>query len=124
MGKIYRFLGLSVAVVKSTDPPWGRKRLYKCDIVYVTAQSLCFTYLQDNTAIYKESVVSSSCRAYFNAHALLLLIAQQHCVEYSYHAYQSCVLSRTCESLVMGLGSLSHKCLLHGIVGSNSNCKD
>lgn len=68
MGKIYRFLGLSVAVVKSTDPPLGRGRLFKCDIVYVTAQSLCFTYLQDNTAIYKESVVSAQCSGLFLIH--------------------------------------------------------
>lgn len=57
MGKIYRFLGLSVAVVKSTDTPLGRGPLFKCDIVYVTAQSLCFTYLQDNTALDKNLVV-------------------------------------------------------------------
>lgn len=58
MGKVFKFLGLSVAVVKGTDPPTKRAPLFKCDIVYVTAQSLCFTYLQDNTALDKSGVVS------------------------------------------------------------------
>ena len=66
MGKIFKFLGQSVAVVKSTDTPWGRRPLFEADVTYLTAQTLCFTYLQDNTALFKQAVVGTlllrSCR--------------------------------------------------------------
>lgn len=58
MGKIYKFLGLTVSVIKSADDPDCRAPLYKCDVMYLTAQTLCFSYLTDNTAHFKHQVVS------------------------------------------------------------------
>lgn len=57
MGKIYKFLGLTVSVIKSADDPNCRAPLYKCDVMYLTAQTLCFSYLTDNTAHFKHQVV-------------------------------------------------------------------
>ncbi|KAK9806163.1 hypothetical protein WJX72_003697 [[Myrmecia] bisecta] len=48
MGKVFKFLGLTVAVVteKMEDP--GIKLAFQADVTYITSQQLCFTYLRDN----------------------------------------------------------------------------
>jgi preprotein translocase subunit SecA len=53
MGRIYKFLGLSVGIVVHglTDPE--RKRNYRCDIAYGTNSEFGFDYLRDNM---KESI--------------------------------------------------------------------
>ncbi|PWL41919.1 MAG: preprotein translocase subunit SecA [Bacillota bacterium] len=57
MGKIYRFLGLSVGlVVHGIDPDQKRKN-YGCDIVYGTNNEFGFDYLRDNMVIYQEQMV-------------------------------------------------------------------
>ncbi|DBA84483.1 TPA: hypothetical protein ACH3X1_006102 [Trebouxia sp. C0004] len=49
MGKIFKFLGMSVAVATDNMLNSKRRVLFEADITYVTAQVLCFTYLFDNT---------------------------------------------------------------------------
>ena len=58
MGKIFEFLGMSVAVVKEEDSNHSRRKLFAADITYTTAANLCFTYLFDNTAVSEDFVVS------------------------------------------------------------------
>ena len=48
MGKIYKFLGLSVGCVVDSTPMEERKNEYSKDIVYATNNELGFDYLRDN----------------------------------------------------------------------------
>ncbi len=48
MGKIYRFLGMSVGVVHSQQPTEDKKLAYACDITYGTNNEFGFDYLRDN----------------------------------------------------------------------------
>ncbi len=48
MGKVYRFLGMSVGVVHSQQPTDDKKRAYACDITYGTNNEFGFDYLRDN----------------------------------------------------------------------------
>lgn len=48
MGKIYRFLGLSVGVIKTTSSQEEHFKAYRCDITYGTNNELGFDYLRDN----------------------------------------------------------------------------
>ena len=57
MGKIHRFLGLTVGVILHDMKDKQRQDAYKCDITYVTNNELGFDYLRDNMAIYKEQQV-------------------------------------------------------------------
>ncbi|MDD5606136.1 MAG: preprotein translocase subunit SecA [Patescibacteria group bacterium] len=57
MGKIYEFLGLTVAAVTNALPPHQRKDAYACDIVYGTNNEFGFDYLRDNMAPRKEDQV-------------------------------------------------------------------
>ncbi len=57
MGPIYKFLGLSVGVLQHDLPPWDRKRVYACDIVYGTNNEFGFDYLRDNMVVRKEDMV-------------------------------------------------------------------
>src|SRR5574344_295352 len=54
MGKIYKFLGLSVGVVlsnsRSADEFERKKQAYSCDITYGTNNEFGFDYLRDNMA--------------------------------------------------------------------------
>lgn len=50
IGKIHRFLGLSVGVVLSDDSPQKRRPAYNCDITYITHAQLGFDWLRDNLA--------------------------------------------------------------------------
>ena len=49
IGTIFRFLGLSVAHLTNDVPPFQRKQVYACDIVYGTASEFGFDYLRDNS---------------------------------------------------------------------------
>lgn len=51
MGKIYKFLGLSVGCLVSQMKDEDRKKAYSCDILYATNNELGFDYLRDNMAI-------------------------------------------------------------------------
>ena len=50
MGRIYRFLGLTVGVIQSDMEPGERQLAYACDITYVTNTEIGFDYLRDNMA--------------------------------------------------------------------------
>ena len=48
MGRIYRFLGLSVGVIQHELNDQERQRAYACDITYGTNNEFGFDYLRDN----------------------------------------------------------------------------
>ena len=54
MGKVYKFLGLSVGVIVSNMPEKLKKKAYNADITYCTNNELGFDYLRDNMAVSKE----------------------------------------------------------------------
>ena len=57
MGKLYRFLGLSVGLVVSGMLPNQKKEAYAADITYGTNNEFGFDYLRDNMAMSKEAMV-------------------------------------------------------------------
>ena len=57
MGKLYRFLGLSVGLVISGMNPKAKQEAYACDITYGTNNEYGFDYLRDNMVIYKDQLV-------------------------------------------------------------------
>ena len=57
MGKVYRYMGLSVGLVVPGMTPVERRVAYAADITYCTNNELGFDYLRDNMAIYKEEMV-------------------------------------------------------------------
>jgi preprotein translocase subunit SecA len=57
MGRIYRFLGLSVGVIQHDMPDFDRKAAYAADVTYGTNNELGFDYLRDNMKFDLESMV-------------------------------------------------------------------
>ena len=57
MGKVHRYMGLSVGLVIPGMTPAERRIAYAADITYCTNNELGFDYLRDNMAIYKEELV-------------------------------------------------------------------
>ena len=57
MGKVYRFLGLSVGLVIHGVDPAGKRAAYSADITYGTNNEFGFDYLRDNMAIYKAELM-------------------------------------------------------------------
>ena len=57
MGKIHRFLGLTVGLIVHEKEPKERLEAYSCDITYGTNNEFGFDYLRDNMVIYKDQVV-------------------------------------------------------------------
>ena len=57
MGKLYRFLGLSVGLAISGMNPKEKQKAYAADITYGTNNEFGFDYLRDNMVIYKEDIV-------------------------------------------------------------------
>ncbi len=57
MGKIYRFLGLTVGLVVPQMEPADKQKSYAADITYGTNNEMGFDYLRDNMVIYKEHMV-------------------------------------------------------------------
>ena len=57
MGKLYKFLGLSVGLVISRMDPKDKQKAYACDITYGTNNEFGFDYLRDNMVIYKNQLV-------------------------------------------------------------------
>ena len=57
MGKVHRFMGLSVGLVIPSMPASKRREAYAADITYCTNNELGFDYLRDNMAIYKQDLV-------------------------------------------------------------------
>ncbi len=57
MGKIYKFLGLSVGLITHDKSPEERKQAYSCDITYGTNNEFGFDYLRDNMVTSIDEVV-------------------------------------------------------------------
>ncbi len=57
MGKLYKFLGLSVGLVIAGMEPKQKQEAYACDITYGTNNEFGFDYLRDNMVIYKNQLV-------------------------------------------------------------------
>ncbi len=57
MGPIYEFLGLSVGYIQHEMEQDERRKMYACDITYVTNNELGFDYLRDNMVLRKEDKV-------------------------------------------------------------------
>ena len=57
MGKLYKFLGLSVGLVIPGLDPRKKQEAYNCDITYGTNNEFGFDYLRDNMVIYKNQLV-------------------------------------------------------------------
>ena len=56
MGRIYRFLGLSVGVIQHEMDDQQRKQAYACDVTYGTNNEFGFDYLRDNMKFDVESL--------------------------------------------------------------------
>ena len=54
MGKLYKFLGLTIGVTLSGQSPEEKKHAYECDITYGTNNEFGFDYLRDNMQIDKK----------------------------------------------------------------------
>ena len=67
MGKVYRFLGLSVGLIVHDLEPEERRAAYACDITYGTNNELGFDYLRDNMVIRQDNLVQ-------RGHAFAILI--------------------------------------------------
>lgn len=57
MGKVLRFLGLSVGCILHGLTNDERREAYNCDVTYATNNELGFDYLRDNMVIYKKDRV-------------------------------------------------------------------
>ena len=57
MGKVYRFLGLTVGLVVHGVESDDRKKAYEADVTYGTNNEFGFDYLRDNMVVYKANMV-------------------------------------------------------------------
>ncbi|MGI6726002.1 MAG: preprotein translocase subunit SecA [Christensenellales bacterium] len=57
MGKLFRFLGLSVGVIVHDLTNEQRRAAYACDITYGTNNEMGFDYLRDNMVLYEKDMV-------------------------------------------------------------------
>ena len=57
MGKVHRYMGLSVGLVVPGMKPAERRVAYAADITYCTNNELGFDYLRDNMALYQQDLV-------------------------------------------------------------------
>ena len=57
MGKVYKFLGLTVGLVVPSMLPEDKKKAYNSDVIYATNNELGFDYLRDNMCMSKDDMV-------------------------------------------------------------------
>jgi preprotein translocase subunit SecA len=57
MGKVFRYLGLTVGLIAHDMDNEARREAYNADVTYATNNELGFDYLRDNMVIYKEQMV-------------------------------------------------------------------
>jgi preprotein translocase subunit SecA len=57
MGRLYRFLGLTVGVIQNPHGDRERQQAYRCDITYGTNNEFGFDYLRDNMKFNLEDMV-------------------------------------------------------------------
>ena len=62
MGKVHRFLGLTVGVVVPGMDDAAKKQAYNCDITYATNNELGFDYLRDNIVDEVDSILIDEAR--------------------------------------------------------------
>ncbi len=53
MGRLYKFLGLTIGVTLTNQTPQEKKHAYECDITYGTNNEFGFDYLRDNMQVNK-----------------------------------------------------------------------
>ncbi len=63
MGPIYRFLGLTVGVIRNQQDPAEKRAAYRCDITYGTNNEFGFDYLRDNLAFSLDDKVAARAQA-------------------------------------------------------------
>ncbi len=75
MGKIYKFLGLTVGCVYREMSKEARKKAYECDITYATNSEIGFDYLRDNMEVERVNKVQRghATRVPYNITYFLLL---------------------------------------------------
>ena len=61
MGKLFRFLGLSVGIIVQDMTNEQRRAAYACDITYGTNNEMGFDYLRDNMVLYEDRVQRGLC---------------------------------------------------------------
>ncbi|MFI7346750.1 preprotein translocase subunit SecA [Streptomyces sp. NPDC049936] len=57
MGRVHKFLGLTVGCILANQTPAQRREMYRCDITYGTNNEFGFDYLRDNMAWSKDELV-------------------------------------------------------------------
>lgn len=57
MGKLFRFLGMSVGIIVHDLTNEQRREAYACDITYGTNNEMGFDYLRDNMVVYEKDMV-------------------------------------------------------------------
>jgi preprotein translocase subunit SecA len=57
MGRVYRFLGLTVGVIQNPHGDRERQEAYRCDVTYGTNNEFGFDYLRDNMKFELEAMV-------------------------------------------------------------------
>ncbi len=57
MGKLFRFMGMSVGIIVHDLTGEERREAYGCDITYGTNNEMGFDYLRDNMVIYRKDMV-------------------------------------------------------------------
>ena len=57
MGKLFRFMGMSVGIIVHDLTNEQRREAYACDITYGTNNEMGFDYLRDNMVIYRKDMV-------------------------------------------------------------------
>lgn len=60
MGKVHRFMGLTVGLAVPGMNNDEKRAAYACDITYATNNELGFDFLRDNMVVYKEQLVQRS----------------------------------------------------------------
>src|SRR5437763_12629930 len=57
MGRLYKFLGLTVGVIQNHHGDRERQEAYRCDVTYATNNEVGFDYLRDNMKFDLEAMV-------------------------------------------------------------------
>ena len=57
VGRVHKFLGLTVGLIQENMKAEERKKNYNCDVVYLTNNELGFDYLRDNMAFTTDEIV-------------------------------------------------------------------
>ncbi|MBE6914661.1 MAG: preprotein translocase subunit SecA [Ruminococcaceae bacterium] len=104
MGKVHRFLGLSVGLIIHGLTGDERRAAYGADITYGTNNEMGFDYLRDNMAIYKQSMVQRGHRfAIVDEVDSILIDEARTPLIISGHGDESTDLYRQVEAFVRGL---------------------